>query len=60
MNPLFGALGLLLSTLLLHGRLIDPSGELGKLGSKEIANQLTQKPTNTKKYEEKLNQEGSI
>jgi len=27
----------MLSTLLLHGRLIDPSGELGKLGSKKIA-----------------------
>lgn len=60
MNPLFGTLRLLLGTLLLHGRLVDPSGELGKFGSKEIANQLAQKPTNTKKYEEKLNQEGSI
>ena len=60
MNPLFGTLCLLLGTLLLHGRLVDPSGELGKLGAEKIANQLAQKPTNTKKYEEKLNQVGSI
>jgi hypothetical protein len=37
MNPLFGALGLLLGTLLLHGGFVYPTRELGQLGSKKIA-----------------------
>jgi hypothetical protein len=47
MHTLFGALRLLLSALLLHGCLIHPACELGKLRAEKIANQLAQKPANT-------------
>ena len=36
MHPLFGALSLLLGALLLHGCLIYPACELGKLGAEKI------------------------